>query len=147
VNLLRPGNCRDFAHRIPSNCVLVVVLHGEQEQGMKKTLYAFGMASLLLTGVSGRGIAAGDDSLGSQHVTETQMGSQQVGRPATGPTGTVNSYGVNRTRSTMGETNGTVGMQSNPDATHPTAPQPNGGGAGGNDSGGSGGAGSGGASR
>ena len=114
---------------------------------MKKTLYAFGMASLLLTGVSGRGIAAGDDSLGSQHVTETQTGSQQVGRPATGPTGTVNNYGVNRNRMTMGGTNGTVGMQSNPDATHPTAPQPNGGGAGGNDSGGSGGAGSGGASR
>jgi len=103
---------------------------------MKNTLRAMGMASLLLTGVSATGFAAGG-SLGSQTVTETQTGSQKVGRPATG---TANSYGMNGTTGTMNSTNGTVGMPSNPDATHPTAPQPSGGGAGGNDSAGSGGA-------
>lgn len=101
---------------------------------MKKTLCALGMATFVLTGVSARGFAAGGP-LDSQQTTETQTGSQQVGRPATGSTPTAN--GVN-SRSAMSGPTGTVGMQSSPDATHPTAPQPSGGGAGGNDGGSSG---------
>jgi hypothetical protein len=95
---------------------------------MKKTLCALGMATIVLTGVSAPGFAAGA-SLESQQTTETQTGSQQVARPATGAAPMAN--GMN-SRSTMSGTTGTVGMQSNPDAAHPTAPQPSGGGAGGN---------------
>ena len=101
---------------------------------MKKTLCALGMATFVLSGVSAPSFAAGG-SLDSQQTTETQTGSQQVGRPATGSAPTAN--GMN-SRSTMSGTTGTVGMQSNPDATHPTAPQPSAGGAGGNDGGSSG---------
>jgi hypothetical protein len=96
----------------------------EQEQRMKKRHICPWHASFILTGVSAPGFAAGG-SLESQQTTETQTGSQQLGKPATGSAPTVN--GIN-SRSTMSGTTGTVGMQSNPDATHPTAPQPSGGG-------------------
>jgi hypothetical protein len=112
---------------------------------MTKTLCALGLASILLTGVAPCGFAASGDGgdNGSQSVTGTQLGSQQVGRPAAGKNGaTSGTYGMNNPTGTGYPP--PTGMQNNPDAANPTIPSPSGGGngnGGGAGNGGSGGAG------
>jgi hypothetical protein len=114
--------------------------HGQQEQVMKNTLSTLGLATVLLTGVAASGFAAGGGAQPSQSVTETQTGSQQLGRPATGNQVSPGSYGMNTTTGGTMTYSGQAGpnagvAQSSPDAAHPTVPSPSGGGA--NDSGGS----------
>jgi hypothetical protein len=50
---------------------------------MTKTLRLLGLAALLTTGVATATMAANDGASGSQEVTGTMTGSQQVGTPAT----------------------------------------------------------------
>jgi hypothetical protein len=97
---------------------------------MKKTLCTLGMASLLLTGVAATGFTAGTGADDSQKFTETQTGSQQVGRPAAGARTPTGSYGMTSNNGGTMTYPGTAtgSAQSSPDATHPTAPSPSGGG-------------------
>jgi len=110
---------------------------------MKKTICTLGLATLLLTGVSASGFAAGSGAQPSQSVTETQTGSQQLGRPATGNNPAAGTYGMNgstgatTTYTTRANPNGAVG-QASPDAAHPTAQLPSGGDSSGGANGGSG---------
>jgi hypothetical protein len=116
---------------------------------MKKTICTLGLATLLLTGVSASGFAAGSGAQTSQSVTETQTGSKQLGRSGQGASPTTSTYGTNGTAGTTTYTTrpGAV-AQSSPDAAHPTAQMPSGGGgeSGGSSSGGSNGGGAGGGS-
>jgi hypothetical protein len=58
--------------------------HCEQELLMTKTLQLLSLATVLATGVATATLAAsGDGANGSQSVTGTMTGSQQVGTPAT----------------------------------------------------------------
>jgi hypothetical protein len=96
-------------------------------------------------------------STGSEKVTGTQLGSQQVGRPATGNTvDTRNGQYTTNTPSSSSSTSGTAGMSAQssggpgvvgptgsrqPDATNPVRSNPSGGG--GMDNGANGGSGTG----
>jgi hypothetical protein len=110
---------------------------------MRKTLFAFGTAALLLTGVSTASFATGAGADPSQVTTEVQTGSQQIGRPATGglqtPSGSYSmstNGGVNANTGPGSAYSGTA--QTTPDASNPTLASPSGGGASDGGSGGSG---------
>jgi hypothetical protein len=102
---------------------------------MTKTLRTLALASAFAISAAAPGFAAGG-SLGSQHVTQDQLGAggqnQMLSKPATGSaqTGTSGTYGMNTQPGTgTGYSNPQVTTSGPGSATNPVSPSPSGGGA------------------
>ena len=111
---------------------------------MTKTLRTLALASAFAISAAAPGFAAGG-SLGSQHVTQDQLGAggqnQMLSKPATGSaqTGTSGTYGMNTQSGTgtgSGYSNPQVTTSGPGSATNPVSPSPSGGGGSGGASGG-----------
>jgi hypothetical protein len=98
--------------------------HCEQERLMTKTLRLLSLATVLATGVATATMAANDGASGSQQVTGTMTGSQQVGTPATDNTITTRNGQVTTTTPStrVDPRNGSSGTGMSAQSTGPQYP-------------------------